>query len=195
MNSRHDHVVASCCQSSQLLIFQFFPLRHLYFNPLLLIFSPFLSQSIKIRKNSRFSIQGIFIPSPPVINIDHNVQPLSPAYWSLLTMGRDSRVCTQFSLCSRNKIDLKYNLYLTFLYQMLDVINPMEIISLVGTLSGGGHLHVGLSDYAGKMVGGHLLELVVDTTVEVVIGDCSSLSFTRTYDDSTGFHELQVSDR
>jgi len=78
---------------------------------------------------------------------------------------------------------------------MLDVINPMEIISLVGTLSGGGHLHVGLSDYAGKMVGGHLLELVVDTTVEVVIGDCSSLSFTRTYDDSTGFHELQVSDR
>ncbi|XP_066915459.1 bifunctional protein GlmU-like [Clytia hemisphaerica] len=78
---------------------------------------------------------------------------------------------------------------------MLDLINPMEIVSLDGTLSGGGHLHVGLADYSGKMMGGHLLELVVDTTAEVVIGDCSSLSFTRTYDQSTGFHELQVSDR
>ena len=82
-----------------------------------------------------------------------------------------------------------------FSFQMLDLISPMEIVSLVGTLSGGGHLHVSLSDCSGKTVGGHLLELVVDTTVEVVIGDCSSLAFERTFDESTGFHELQISDR
>ena len=82
-----------------------------------------------------------------------------------------------------------------FIFQMLDLISPMEIVSLVGTLSGGGHLHVSLSDCSGKTVGGHLLELVVDTTAEIIIGDCSTLAFERTYDESTGFHELQISDR
>ena len=78
---------------------------------------------------------------------------------------------------------------------MLDVIHPTEIVSLVGTISGGGHLHVSLADSTGKLLGGHLLELTVDTTAEIVIGDCSSLSFDRVLDDTTGFHELTVSER
>ena len=78
---------------------------------------------------------------------------------------------------------------------MLDIVNPTEIISLAGTLSGGGHLHVGLSDALGKMSGGHLLELIIDTTAEVVIGDCSALAFSRNFDQSTGFNELSVSVR
>lgn len=78
---------------------------------------------------------------------------------------------------------------------MLDIVNPTEIISLSGTLSGGGHLHIGLSDSAGKMMGGHLLESYIDTTAEVVIGDCSALSFSRDFDDNTGFHELRVTER
>ena len=49
-----------------------------------------------------------------------------------------------------------------------------------------------LSDATGKMCGGHLIELIIDTTAEVVIGDCSALSFSRTYDQNTGFNELNV---
>ena len=75
---------------------------------------------------------------------------------------------------------------------MLEVLNPMEIVSLEGTISGGGHLHISLSDMAGKTSGGHLLELIVDTTAEIVIGECTSLSFTRVLDKDTNYKELQV---
>lgn len=78
---------------------------------------------------------------------------------------------------------------------MLDIVHPTEIVSVEGTLSGGGHLHVALSDSTGKIVGGHLLELTIDTTAEVVIGECSAISFSRVFDNSTGFHELNVSKR
>ena len=75
---------------------------------------------------------------------------------------------------------------------MFDMTNKTEIVSVSGTLSGGGHLHASLSDHVGKVVGGHLLELVVDTTAEVIVGDCSALQFRRGLDGSTGFKELQV---
>ncbi|XP_057315944.1 bifunctional protein GlmU-like [Hydractinia symbiolongicarpus] len=78
---------------------------------------------------------------------------------------------------------------------MLDIVHPTEIVSLEGTISGGGHLHVALSDATGKMSGGHLIELIVDTTAEVVIGDCSALSFSRNFDQTTGFNELNISMR
>lgn len=78
---------------------------------------------------------------------------------------------------------------------MLDIIHPTEIVSLEGTLSSGGHLHAALADSTGKIVGGHLLELRIDTTAEVVIGDCSALSFSRIFDNNTGFHELNISQR
>ena len=35
----------------------------------------------------------------------------------------------------------------------------------------------------------------VFTTAEVVIGNCDVLSFTREFDDETGFHELVVTDK
>ncbi|XP_047133191.1 bifunctional protein GlmU isoform X1 [Hydra vulgaris] len=80
-------------------------------------------------------------------------------------------------------------------HYMLDVSNPTEIVSLVGTISGGGHMHITLSDMAGKTNGGHLLELIVDTTAEIVVGECTSLSFTRVLDKDTEYKELQVNVR
>ena len=78
---------------------------------------------------------------------------------------------------------------------MLDLNTGQEIVSLQGTLSGGGHLHAALADVTGKVTGGHLLELIVDTTAEVVIGECAALTFSRHYDQNTGFTELSVDSR
>ncbi|XP_069118448.1 bifunctional protein GlmU-like [Argopecten irradians] len=69
-----------------------------------------------------------------------------------------------------------------------------EIVSLVGTLSGGGHLHVSLSDVDGRVVGGHVMgDLVVFTTAEVVIGNAGGALFTREPDLQTGYNELVIS--
>ena len=67
-----------------------------------------------------------------------------------------------------------------------------EIVSLVGTFSrdGGCHLHVSLSDYRGNTIGGHLIDGVVFTTVEVVLGTIRGVGFQRIEDDETGFREL-----
>lgn len=53
--------------------------------------------------------------------------------------------------------------------QISQVDGPLEILSLVGTLSGGhGHLHISLSDSEGRVVGGHLIgDDEIFTTVEV----------------------------
>ena len=82
-----------------------------------------------------------------------------------------------------------------FLYnqQELEINEKCEIVSLVGTLSAGGHLHASLSDRNGKVVGGHVLgNMIVFTTAEVVIGDCEAIYFTREMDPKTGFKELIV---
>ncbi|GAB1608192.1 uncharacterized protein LOC115232320 [Argonauta hians] len=70
-----------------------------------------------------------------------------------------------------------------------------EIVSLVGTLSGGGHLHISLSRDTGCVIGGHVFgELIVHTTAEVVIGECEGLEFGREFDEDTGYKELVVKD-
>lgn len=69
-----------------------------------------------------------------------------------------------------------------------------EIVSLVGTLSGGGHLHISLSNENGDVFGGHVYgNLIVHTTAEVVIGDCYGAKFERQPDNETGYRELVVS--
>lgn len=77
------------------------------------------------------------------------------------------------------------------------ISNPVEIVSLVGTLSlNGFHLHMSLSDDQGQVVGGHLMSsssCIVHTTVELVIGNCPEMTFTREFDEVTGYKELVVS--
>ncbi|KAK3597399.1 hypothetical protein CHS0354_040126 [Potamilus streckersoni] len=75
--------------------------------------------------------------------------------------------------------------------QTLD--GPFEIVSLVGTLSGGGHLHASLSDKNGTVVGGHVVgDFLIYTTAEVVIGNCPNVQFSREIDKDTGYDELVV---
>lgn len=74
---------------------------------------------------------------------------------------------------------------------------PTEIVSLVGTISKNGrvHLHISLSDSQGQVVGGHLPAeggAIVGTTAEVVLGTSNNITFTREFDEETGFKELVV---
>ncbi len=71
---------------------------------------------------------------------------------------------------------------------------PMEILSLAGTLCPDGlHLHIGLAGRDGACVGGHLAGgCIVNTTVEIVLGEAVGLEFSRPLDPETGYDELQV---
>ncbi len=74
---------------------------------------------------------------------------------------------------------------------------PFEIVSLTGTLSAdAAHLHVGLADGEGRVIGGHLLEgNPVYTTAELVLGSSPAVRFDREVDPTYGYRELVVTDR
>ncbi len=69
-----------------------------------------------------------------------------------------------------------------------------EILSLNGTLSPHGvHLHLSVSDEAGNVTGGHLMEgSEVFTTVELVTGEAVDLIFQRETDERTTHKELAI---
>ena len=69
-----------------------------------------------------------------------------------------------------------------------------EIVSLTGTFSrnDGCHVHICLADAEGNAVGGHLIDGVVFTTCELVLGTASGVEFTREMDRATGYNELVV---
>lgn len=72
-----------------------------------------------------------------------------------------------------------------------------EIVSLVGTIAPDGvHLHLSLSDSAGKTIGGHLVEgCRIYTTAEILIGEAQGLRFSRETDSVYGYKELKIRGR
>jgi predicted DNA-binding protein with PD1-like motif len=73
----------------------------------------------------------------------------------------------------------------------------LEIVSLSGTLGKDGcHLHLSVSDSAGKTIGGHLMPgCEVYTTAEIVLAVLKDLSFERETDPTYGYRELKVKSR
>ena len=71
---------------------------------------------------------------------------------------------------------------------------PMEIVSLSGTLSPDGvHVHISLARRDGAVVGGHLVDgCIVNTTVELAISELEDVEFRRPLDPVTGYDELSV---
>ncbi len=76
-------------------------------------------------------------------------------------------------------------------------VEPLEIVSLVGTLCPDGvHVHLSLTRRDGACVGGHLTSgCVVNTTAELVFGELSDVEFGRPLDPATGYGELSVQPR
>ena len=76
-------------------------------------------------------------------------------------------------------------------------VEPMEILSLTGTLcSDGLHVHISLARRDGSCIGGHLVQgCIVNTTAELVIGELTQLEFGRSLDSATGYNELSVQPR
>ncbi len=70
----------------------------------------------------------------------------------------------------------------------------LEIVSLTGTVSEGRcHLHVSFSREDMSVLGGHLLPgCLVNTTAEVVLCELDGLTFSKAYDEDTGYNELHI---
>ncbi|CAN5403800.1 hypothetical protein BH11PSE7_BH11PSE7_36940 [soil metagenome] len=75
-----------------------------------------------------------------------------------------------------------------------EIVAPLELITLSGTLSAGGvHLHASIADAEGRMTGGHLMPgCTVRTTAEVVLALLPEWQFGREVDAATGFKELVI---
>lgn len=76
----------------------------------------------------------------------------------------------------------------------LDKEEDYEIVSITGTISKDGlHIHVSLSDEEGNTVGGHLSDgTIINTTCELVILELPNYTFTREFDENTGYDELVI---
>lgn len=74
------------------------------------------------------------------------------------------------------------------------IAGPLEIVSLSGSLGAAdAHLHVSVSDAAGRVFGGHLGHgSTVRTTAEVLLALLPRGTLTREHDAATGFNELVV---
>ena len=73
-------------------------------------------------------------------------------------------------------------------------VKDYEIINVNGTLSKDGvHLHISLSDIDGNVVGGHLCEgCLINTTCELILVELDEYTFTREFDEKTGYKELNI---
>lgn len=71
---------------------------------------------------------------------------------------------------------------------------PFEIVSLTGTVNDqGAHLHIAISDFEGRVLGGHLMDgSEIYTTAEIVLLESRELRFERVHDGGTGYKELVV---
>jgi hypothetical protein len=74
------------------------------------------------------------------------------------------------------------------------ITGPLEIISVAGSVSpDGAHLHMSVSDSAGRVSGGHVAYgNIVRTTVEAVLVLLPAWTLTREFDAATGFKELFI---
>ncbi len=69
----------------------------------------------------------------------------------------------------------------------------LEIISLQGTLGKDKcHIHISASDNKGNVYGGHLKKAIINTTAEIVITNLDNYTFSREFDEQTGFKELII---
>lgn len=79
---------------------------------------------------------------------------------------------------------------------LLTLRGPFEIVSLVGTVSKGGHhIHAAVSDDNFMMRGGHCVEgTLVKSTAEIVLVELENYELSRSKDLSTGYKTLKITE-
>jgi predicted DNA-binding protein with PD1-like motif len=79
--------------------------------------------------------------------------------------------------------------------QLAELSGDLELLTLAGSLSPDGvHLHLTVSDAAGKVTGGHAGPgCIVRTTAEIVVALLDEFRFARQLDPATGYPELTIS--
>ena len=77
---------------------------------------------------------------------------------------------------------------------IVDIPQPLEIVSLMGTVSEKRcHLHVSFSKEDLSVLGGHLVEgCIINTTCELVIGELDGFVYDVEFDEETGYDELII---
>ena len=78
--------------------------------------------------------------------------------------------------------------------KIVDIDEPLEIVSLMGTVSEKRcHLHVSFSKEDLSVIGGHLVPgSIINTTCELVIGELDDYIFGKEFDETTGYNELVI---
>ena len=76
--------------------------------------------------------------------------------------------------------------------KIIDIEEPMEIVSLMGTVSEKRcHLHVSFAKEDLSVLGGHLVAgCIINTTCELVIGELENYVYDVEFDEETGYNEL-----
>ncbi|WP_040213505.1 PPC domain-containing DNA-binding protein [Clostridium polynesiense] len=75
-----------------------------------------------------------------------------------------------------------------------EVNEPLEIVSLMGTLSEDRtHLHISFSRENLSTLGGHLVPgCIINTTGEIILLEIDGVSFQGEFDEETGYDELVI---
>lgn len=119
-----------------------------------------------------------------------------------LTRGTDLKKAIS-DYCQNNQIDTaiilcgvsclsKLNIRLAKAIESKSYEQDLEIVSLIGTISKGqAHIHIAASDDKASVIGGHLLDgSIVNTTVELVLGELENYTSQRVFDEKTNYHEI-----
>lgn len=79
-------------------------------------------------------------------------------------------------------------------FQIETLNKHYEVLALNGTVSARGtHLHICLSDNNGGTIGGHVMgDLIVFTTMELMLGEPTDVVLSREDDAATGYDELTL---
>jgi len=86
------------------------------------------------------------------------------------------------------------NIRLAGAKSILNKKEQYEVVSITGTIClDDVHIHISFSDKKGNFIGGHLKNgCIIDTTAEIVVLELSQYTFSRVFDENTGYNELFI---
>jgi predicted DNA-binding protein with PD1-like motif len=127
-----------------------------------------------------------------VLRLSPGVDPVE----SLLDACKENGWTAAFVVSAVGSLD-KATLRFAAQPEPTQIVGPLELVSLSGTLSlDGPHLHASVSDAQGNVFGGHLRPgSKIRTTAEILVTVLPDVVFRRRPDPRTGFRELVIEPR